>query len=367
MATPTINPFTRFSTVPVLITEDRLCTRCSYNLKGLKTTERCPECGTPIRPKQVGGGSMTEAPLPYLERLAVWSSLGVTAAGIAFCVGLTGAAFQPGSAGAVIVAGLTALAAWGWGYSVRIITEPRRLGVASNIDPQTEWRAWRSSARWSQWMWGAGFTLLFVAVTAYYGALVRQGPPGPNTPPLVMPGIVPVATWLGAAALLAALAGLIPTAVHMSFLADWANDITLAMRLRMAPFMLIVSIPVAALFVGVLSLVRSSARMVVILPAIAIVGVGLLVCLGFFVVPLVQFANLCRWAKKNSNQTLDRDRRASAAIVKRIEGGQAKAEPTPRHREGKAARPQGLHIPATGGEGYELAPQDDSGTAGGKA
>ncbi|CAG0955143.1 hypothetical protein PHYC_00421 [Phycisphaerales bacterium] len=358
MATPSANPFSRFNTTPVVIVEDRLCTRCSYNLKGLKTTDRCPECGNPIRPRQVGGGNMTEAPLPYLDRLATWAGIGVAAAGVVFVMMLAGAAFKPGNAALLATSGLTAFAALWWGYAVRVVTEPRRLGVASNINTETEWKRWRYLTRWSQWLWGVGFTLVFVAATALHGALALQNAAGPSTTGFVMPAIVTASAMVGTAALLLAFAGLIPTAVYLSFLADWANDISLAMRLRMAPFMLLISLPVGAFFMILLSMVRSTARMIIIAPAIAIVGAGLLVCLGFFIVPLIQFAILCHWARKNSTQALDRDRRASAAIVRRVEDGKAKDQPTPRVREGKPSRPQGLHMPATGGEGYDLAPDD---------
>ncbi len=35
-----------------VIETDRLCGKCRYNLRGLPTNGRCPECGHPIR----GGG-----------------------------------------------------------------------------------------------------------------------------------------------------------------------------------------------------------------------------------------------------------------------------------------------------------------------
>src|SRR5262249_18813740 len=60
-----------------LITTDRLCGKCKYNLRGLPTNGRCPECGTPVTRagRRRFSDSLTDAPLFYLKTLAVGAIL----------------------------------------------------------------------------------------------------------------------------------------------------------------------------------------------------------------------------------------------------------------------------------------------------
>jgi hypothetical protein len=52
---------------PPDINDDRLCTNCGYNLRGLAYATRCPECGS------VGGASPGEEPLYFDEQAGVGS------------------------------------------------------------------------------------------------------------------------------------------------------------------------------------------------------------------------------------------------------------------------------------------------------
>jgi hypothetical protein len=175
-----------------------------------------------------------------------------------------------------------------------------------------------------------------------------------------MPGLGQLTGWCAIILSVPAFAGLLFTVVYISFLADWANDLSLGMRLRVTPFSLLAIIPVGALTGGVASLVRSSPRMIVVAPLMLIVGGAFLVCIGFFVVPIIQFAVLCHWARKNVDEGLDRDRRASSNIVKRIEEGKAKHEPAPQaFRNREKRRPQGNYLaPRDDGEAIALAPEE---------
>ena len=56
-----------------VITEDRLCRKCNYSLKGLHAGGMCPECGTPIprpKPRVLGGDNLSDAPVGYLRTLS---------------------------------------------------------------------------------------------------------------------------------------------------------------------------------------------------------------------------------------------------------------------------------------------------------
>jgi hypothetical protein len=47
--------------------DDRHCTNCGYNLRGLAYNDACPECGS------VGGMSPSSEPLPFNERPTLWN------------------------------------------------------------------------------------------------------------------------------------------------------------------------------------------------------------------------------------------------------------------------------------------------------
>jgi hypothetical protein len=191
---------------------------------------------------------------------------------------------------------------------------------------------------------------------------------GMYTPGLAIPAIS-IAMFITALVLMVAgFVGMIPLAIYLSLLADWAQDAGLGMRLRVAPFALAVGVPLLALTLWLSPLMLGSWIPVFVAPLLAIVGVGFLVCLGFFVVPMFQFATLCSWAVNNSTTASDRDRGLSARLVRRIEDARAKDEPTAPVQYHKPSRPQGMVVPRSGsGQTYGLAPEPGRGDTPGAA
>lgn len=296
---------------------------------------------------------MTEAPMAYLDILSLWSNLGIACLAVIVAM-LVAAAWVSATSPIIVLIAFAVMAMGiGWAFSVQKVTSPRRLAEASKIDTRKEWRTLRSWTRGLAWSLAAGFVVMFAAATATYGsaAAITSGLPPPTS--------VYVCLVLGTPLLAAGIIGFVLVAVYWSLLADWANDLGLAMALRAAPFVMAVALPVGALFVGTLTLIRGTARMVIIAPAIAIAGAGLLICVWFAGAPFVRFAILCQWAKRNQSASLTRDRRASAAIVKRVEDGLAKDDPLPvPARPAAPVKPQGSFLPATGTDGYDLSPPD---------
>jgi len=56
----------------VALPEGRKCGNCGYDLTGLMSGGKCPECGTTITPPKSKrlADNLTDAPLGYLKRLA---------------------------------------------------------------------------------------------------------------------------------------------------------------------------------------------------------------------------------------------------------------------------------------------------------
>lgn len=357
MGSPFRNPFSHLDVNGEAIIDDRKCHRCAYALRGLKTSDRCPECGTPVRRKIAGGGSMGEAPVEYLDGMRLWSFVALLGgAGMLFLLVVT-AVLPPGSAWRVFAA-LPALAgSVGWAYGVHRVVAPRRLGVPSSIDTVKEWSKLRVMVRVTQWAWVGLAGVVFIGVSVQFGAAQRATGLPPGAAPMPTPSFVISVL----PALLTGFLGMIPLYVYLSFLADWANDTALAMRLRTATFMLLLTVPALGLLLFVAALLRPTARFIFIGPGIVIAGVGLVVCIWMSVWPLIQFTNLCRWARRNHLETLDRDARAGHAVRRRVEEALARDEPAmAKQISGRVevSRRQGSYLaPSMEGEGYDLAPE----------
>src|SRR5262249_5570959 len=111
-----------------VIQHDRICPGCSYNLKGLRTGERCPECDSPI-PMKVStrhGWMMTQSPVEYLRGLShgcIWmlaSGAALTGFMLWISIALVSQDDFP-----LIVACLAIFAAGGWALGVFKVTAHR--------------------------------------------------------------------------------------------------------------------------------------------------------------------------------------------------------------------------------------------------
>jgi hypothetical protein len=250
-----------------------------------------------------------------------------------------------------LLAGLAA----GWG--TWRVCAPRVSGRPQTIDLSREWAGLRFAARWSQWAWTGAAVALLLGVTIAHGALPAAPAPGAGPPPVPQ-----AASWAYTVAAFLALvgfAGLLPLAILLSLMADWAQDMNLAMRLRLAPFMLLISLPqgVCALWLG--TFMRFTWVPLLVLPLLGVVGATFLFCFAFFAIPLWQFARMCGWALRNAGAASDRDRRMASRIMKRIEGGRARDthEPGSIHTPSGKVVGHGHRVEPTGdGETYDLAP-----------
>jgi len=215
------------------ILDDTPCAKCGYNLIGLKTNDRCPECGRPIhlhplddepdpgRPVEIlrSTGRMVDAPREYVSRLAgACVAMAIGGAGMACAAAIHGLVGRlPGSAA-------LAVSALAWTAGTWIATEPRRLPKLKHpVDTCAEWAGLRLSTRLTQPLWFVAAGIL--QAVAVFGAAVPAG-------------ARMSLEWGALAVLAAAYAGLVPLAVQLSHLMYWSGNDGLTFRLRVATWML---------------------------------------------------------------------------------------------------------------------------------
>lgn len=215
----------RRATPGLIISEDRPCRACGYNLLGLKDDGACPECGHKVRaPKRAPQftDQMSDAPLSWLIRFRRGGTL-LCAGGWGITLGLIAWAIC-GHIACVLFALAMSLA---WLAGTLIVTLPRpglgllvgtpalragRLDLGAQSDPAAEWKLWRTGARATQPAW----TLALLGA-----ALIQVN--GWYTPLAVAPvGVL----------LLIGVAGWWPLMLHQSNLAYWACDTDLCTKLR---------------------------------------------------------------------------------------------------------------------------------------
>lgn len=206
-----------------LITESRLCRKCGYELRGLRTGGNCPECGEPVRSRRpamgVRDGTMTDADPRYVETLR-WGFVLMSVAVMASVLAVIVSWFS--RVGGDIV---SVLAGVGWFFGVVIISRPRPDKFAALEDPVLDSPRMRQLVRVSGTCWPAFALLSAVASAMLASAASNQTPVG------LLGGVVVV---LAAIVGLAFYLSLIPVCVFVGDMAFWMSDDTGGWRLRAA-------------------------------------------------------------------------------------------------------------------------------------
>ncbi|MCA9272005.1 MAG: hypothetical protein KDA31_03050 [Phycisphaerales bacterium] len=200
-----------------VITEDRLCRKCNYSLKGLHAGGMCPECGTPIprpKPRVLGGDNLSDAPVGYLRTL----SFGLGLASIGMCLIVVGLLTIRGSrevAGPIMLGAGAVL--WILGSAISSGKRPRSESTLG--DATLDHGPWLLGIRLAQLVW------LLPALFAVWRFMIIRG--GTTNGLDLALGGLNVTTVL-------AFVASVPILAHHNALATWAGDEGLAARIHTA-------------------------------------------------------------------------------------------------------------------------------------
>lgn len=321
-----------------VITDGRQCVRCEYVLDGLRSGDRCPECGTPI----MGGrqlasrATLTDAPVWYLKSLALgcWLLLIGVAGSVAF--GWLASANRSVALGAI---GLIPPVLWWAGVFIVTQKEPRPDAGRADL-----WPWLRPLNRMAQGVWLLLAMARLGSIAAYWASLKAVGAPVP--PPLAGMG-----RGFGVAENLVGLIGLftlIPFSIQMSSLASWASDDELTGRMRGVVVGLsfgAVSLLLATVATPVLGPLKFVAAILLTLGA-----VSMLFSWFAFMWSVLGLARMASWAVANAYELMESRQRMAAKYQEHVE---SLATPRPAM--------QNPSVPIVPGPGERVIPKGHSG------
>ncbi|GAB4554481.1 MAG: hypothetical protein Tsb0013_17140 [Phycisphaerales bacterium] len=284
-------------TAEKVVLEDRPCSSCGYNLKGLVTGGKCPECGTLIRAfSRLHEDDLGDAPKAYLRVLqlgfvvlgfaGVMIMLAVLSLLIDSALATRGAIMQsvtigPSGAGGAFRAVAFPLGAIAWSVGMQFVLHPRPGvgGQPRQRDGKTEWSTLRAFVR-------TGSIALALGVIANVVAGLAS---------------IEVLRYISLPLIVYGIAGVVALCFYLSNIAHWASDTHIAMRLIHTGIVFGISGVLASLFFTPLLL------------AIGIFIFPVFMCLlgsGVYLLVLVfKMSTMITWAQKNARHRAERDAR----------------------------------------------------------
>lgn len=292
-----------------LIADDRPCPRCSYNLKGLPTGGRCPECGATIRDRARTGGdlSLNEVTLEFLKRMRLGSLLMLV-----------------GGPGGIVSLSLLLIVGGGHDHLILCLAAAGFLAWATGVfilherHPSPSAKTGRGAGGW----WRLSNRLLGAAPLAAVGALAAAlAPAMPLGPPTFW-------LWTAGAAGLMAIAGFWSICYYLSFVCVWLGDDATADQFRIAGFVSVLGGGFFGIvFLGLLSMMLNvwGRAGIFSLAGMVVAGVLTLRCIWGGLDAFWTLHHLFRWAIRNRFDSMDADVRIADRIRRRIEENQSDA------------------------------------------
>lgn len=294
-----------------VITENRPCRKCGYELKGLRVGLQCPECGEPIksRPKSKGAreGTMADADPAYVATLR-WGFVLMSLAIMASLFGMIVRFFAYFGGPAWYWAGssISVIASFAWCGGVLIVSRPRPEPFNSLDEPILDNARVRTLVRVCGGVWVV-YTLASVAHIALLEAATNGGGNG------LLQGVAAFFRVLGG---LGAYLSLIPLCIYVGELAFWMSDDTGGWRLRAAAWAMAVFGTLLMLCVGL------TAIGVTIVAWLAFwISIVVVVAAVSFAWSVVQCAGLASWVLRYQNQVEGRAERITERLRERVEHG----------------------------------------------
>jgi len=338
-----------------VLTEDRLCRKCNYSLKGLHAGGLCPECGTPIpapKKKVLGGDNLSDAPVRYLRKL----SMGLALGSIGMCLIVAGLVYLRGSTAATGPA-MLGLGALLWIGGVAIFAAARPRSEATLGDAALDHKPWLLGIRLAQIVW-----LFPVLFAGWRLVIIKSGSTN---------GLDLALGALNVSVILAFIAT-VPVLAYLNALATWAGDESLAGRIHTSAWGIAVcGIAGPGLIFGspILGPVKLPAFVIG-----AILSVLLGLCLIVAVISVLQIASISFLAISSNAAAEARDARiaqkraqeAKESFERQREAEARMPAPAPVTEEPTVFKPTfrtgGLRIEASEGDDeiYDLAPEDEA-------
>lgn len=304
-----------------LITKERACERCGYDLRGLKVGDRCSECGAVIRSTKSGkdSDSINTCSMEYLRKIHAGAWLAMVGF-VIFLASLIAFGHWYGTTYFWLV-GLIALGcASVWIAGVFMLHTPRSMRTdVVNADGRPALYWWIVWNRLTQAAWVVALLTLMTsdAVDLKYN---------------VMGGVVGGNPWLAgilhtAGLVMCAISGIgvFTTYLYLSWLSTWAGDDGLSTRFRFSlPFGLF-----GLAFFGSLTWhLFSTTVMVNRIGPLSLTAVGACFVLTLYIsknmfLAWISFTQMMSWAVRNRETAIEIDEAMTAKINERISENQS--------------------------------------------
>ena len=334
-----IDPATMTVNLPgEVISTDRPCMRCKYNLRGLEVGGACPECGTAITSAKKSvrfADNLVDAPIGYIKLMAV--GLGLQA-GIVVTVAFLFIVGWAGGVAAVVAPLLFTGAGVLWFAAAWIVTMERPSTERIVRDEILDSERLRRVIRYTQ---GIGPAAAFVA---WLGVLTGSG--------LIM--------GLAALLLVSALGALVPLGIYLSAFADWAGETGEGSRLRAATWCLAVggTLSFGSWLVLQVNPPFSLLFNLFFIVALVVVVVGVLL----FAWSVCVLAKAAGWAIHNSGEAMEREIRMAEKKRRRAMRDAARAHSAAAAFEANAPAPPEAFADDPGVIPFDGAPADRAGS-----